>query len=403
MIPYGRHYLDEEDIESVVGVLREGWLTQGPKVAEFEQTVTDYTGAKFAVAVSSGTAGLHIACIAAGIAEGSRVYTSANTFVASANSIIYAGGEPAFCDIDPMTLNMSTDYLEDKLLSDSKIDGIIPVHFAGLPCDMVKIQEIAKTYNVPVIEDAAHAFGATYSDGGRVGNCQYSDMTVFSLHPVKGVTSGEGGVITTNDEKIYRSLLLLRSHGICKGNFDLPGVSVANSDKLYYPEDALDDNDMLNPWYYEMQVLGFNYRLTDFQSALVTSQMKKSGQFLERRKQIAALYDLLFSDVDNVTVMQNHDRYNSSLHLYVLEINFKKIAKSRGEVMRRLFEKDIGTQVHYIPVPFQPYYANLGFNRNDYPIVQSYYDQALSIPIYFGLSDEQVKFVAEQIKTIVSV
>jgi len=401
MIPYGKHYLDEEDIQSVVAVLREGWLTQGPKVAEFEQKVSDYTGAKYAVAVSSATAGLHLACLAAGITKGDRVYTSANTFTASANCIMYVGGDPAFCDINPKTLNMSTEYLENKLLSDSKVDGIIPVHFAGLPCDMVKIKEISEKYNAPVIEDAAHAFGASYPDGGRVGNCEYSDMTVFSLHPVKGVTSGEGGIVTTNNEKTYRSLLRLRSHGICKGNFDLPGVSVADSDKLFYPEDALDNNGQLNPWYYEMQELGFNYRLTDFQSALALSQMEKSEKFLTRRKEIARTYDHYFSDVDNLKIMQGHDRQNSSLHLYVLEIDFKKLGKSRGEVMRQLFEKNIGTQVHYIPVPFQPYYANLGFNRKDYPEVQSYYDQALSIPIYYSLSDEQVKFVADEIKAIV--
>ncbi|ALP53203.1 UDP-4-amino-4,6-dideoxy-N-acetyl-beta-L-altrosamine transaminase [Candidatus Tenderia electrophaga] len=400
MIPYGKHYLDEDDIESVVKVLREGRLTQGPKVAEFEQAVADYTGATFAVAVSSGTAGLHLACIAAGITSGCHVYTTANTFVASANSILYAGGQPNFCDIDPETLNMSTGYLEEKLQSTRKLDGIIPVHFAGLPCDMVKICEIADSYDAPVIEDAAHAFGATYPEGGRVGNCQYSDMTVFSLHPVKGVTSGEGGVITTNNEKIYRKLLRLRSHGICKGNFDLPGVSVADSDVLYYPDDALYDG-KLNPWYYEMQELGFNYRLTDFQSALVLSQLKKAEPFLARRKEIAAMYDELFEGVDSITVKQKHDRYNTSLHLYVLEIDFEKVGRARGQVMRDLFEKNIGTQVHYIPVPFQPYYAKLGFKREDYPVTQSYYNKALSIPIYYGLTDDQVKFVADEIIDIV--
>jgi UDP-4-amino-4,6-dideoxy-N-acetyl-beta-L-altrosamine transaminase len=401
MIPYGKHYLDEDDIQAVVEVLREGWLTQGPKVAEFEQAVAEFTGAKYAVAVSSGTAGLHIACLAGGIGQDSIVYTSSNTFVATANAVLYAGGQPRFCDIEPHTLNLSPDYLEAKLADDPRFDCVIPVHFAGLPCDMERIKGIADKHGAKIIEDAAHAFGATYPNGGKVGDCRYSDMTVFSLHPVKGVTSGEGGIITTNDDAIYRNLLRLRSHGICKGNFDLPGVSHSDSDKLYYPEDALHD-DKLNPWYYEMQELGFNYRLTDFQSALVLSQMKKSDVFLRRRKEVAALYDELFKDVQHVEVKQNHNRIDTSLHLYVIEIDFSALGLARGDVMRELVEKEIGTQVHYIPVPFHPYYAKLGFKRKDFPVTQSYYDKALSIPIYYSLTNDEVRFVADEISQLVS-
>jgi len=400
MIPYGSHFLDDDDIDAVVEVLRNGWLTQGPKVAEFEKLVASYTGANYAVAVSSGTAGLHLACLAAGVNEDSRVYTSANTFVATANAVLYAGGQPQFCDIDPDTLNMSIDCLEQKFASGEQINGVIPVHFAGLPCDMARIKSIADQYATFVIEDAAHAFGATYLDGSRVGNCKYSDMTVFSLHPVKGVTSGEGGLITTNDEALYRHLLSLRSHGICKGNFDFPGISKAGQGDLINLDDALVDGE-LNPWYYEMQELGFNYRITDFQCALATSQVKKAEKFLARRRELADLYDKLLQGAQAITVKQLGTRQQSSLHLYVIEIDFEALKMSKGAFMRELASKEIGTQVHYIPVPFQPYYADKGFHREDFPAAKHYYDRALSIPIYFGLSDEQVEFVVNEISSVV--
>lgn len=401
MIPYGKHFIDDADISSVVEVLRKGWLTQGPKVAEFEKAVAKFTGAKYAVAVSSGTAGLHIACLAANIGQESVVYTSSNTFVASANAVLYAGGKPHFCDIEPKTLNLSPDYLEKKLQNDSRLDCIIPVHFAGLPCDMKRIKSIADNKRAKIIEDASHAFGATYSNGNKVGNCSYSDMTVFSFHPVKGITSGEGGIVTTNDYDIYRKLLLLRSHGITKGDSKMQSGVHKDDVSFFFSEDASHEN-KINPWYYEMQELGFNYRLTDFQCALVLSQMKKTEMFLKRRKAIALIYDDLFKDNEHIIVKQKHNRLESSLHLYVIEIDFSSIGTSRGNFMRELAKKNIGTQVHYIPVPFHPYYANLGHKREDFPISKEYYDKALSIPMYYSLSDDEVFYVATEIKKLVA-
>ncbi len=396
MIPYGQHYIDEDDIEEVIKVLKSGTLTQGPVIYEFEKTLAKQVGSKYAVAVSSGTAALHLACMAADIGPNNKVYTSANTFVASANSVLYTGGKPQFTDIDPDTLNMSPESLLSHVTNEPGIDAVIPVHFAGLPCDMESINYIARKHNAKIIEDASHALGAIYPSGKYVGSCEYSDMTVFSLHPVKGVTAGEGGVITTNDYSIYLRLLQLRSHGICKGNFDIPGISEGD-DALIYQEEAIDKG-KLNPWYYEMQELGFNYRITDFQCALALSQLKKINKFIERRKKIAEIYDKELAKLPFVTLTQTSSRNNSSLHLYVIRIDFEKLGKSRGQVMRELFDKNIGTQVHYIPVPFHPYYAERGFKRDDYPITKDYYYQALSIPIYYELKDDMLSEVLFALK-----
>ncbi len=398
MIPYGKHYLDEEDIQSVVEVLRNGWLTQGPKIKELEVEVSNYVGAKYAVAVSSGTAALHLACLAIDVGADSKVVTSTNTFVASANCVRYAGGTPIFCDIDPHTLNLDINCFEDLSQSVSDIDAVIPVHFGGLPCDMALISKVSAKNGIRIIEDASHAFGATYENGSRVGNCQYSDMTVFSLHPVKGITAGEGGIITTNSEEIYNRLQLLRSHGICKGNFDLPGVSEPGDD-LIYQDKAIEDG-VLNPWYYEMQSLGFNYRITDIQCALVLSQLNKVDKFLERRREIVRLYDEQLDGFKHLVCMQRHSRNQSSNHLYVVRINFSEIGKTRGQVMRQLFDKGIGTQVHYIPVTRQPYYNNLGYKSQDYQNSEEYYSEALTIPVYYELSNKQVEKVVQSLKEV---
>ncbi|MFK5893415.1 MAG: UDP-4-amino-4,6-dideoxy-N-acetyl-beta-L-altrosamine transaminase [Pseudomonadota bacterium] len=398
MIPYGKHYLDDDDIQSVVNVLKDGFLTQGPKVAEFEKVLADKVGVKYAVAVSSGTAALHLACLAAEIGKGSVVYTSANTFVASANCVLYVGGKPEFCDIDEKTLNMSPEFLAEHASNHGGMDAVIPVHFGGTPCDMDAIKMVADKYNATVIEDASHAFGARYPNGNLVGNCEYSDMTVFSLHPVKGVTAGEGGVITTNDNSLYKRLLSLRSHGICKGNFDLPGVSIGDG-SLVYQDEAVDDG-VLNPWYYEMQELGFNYRITDFQCALALSQLTKVDKFLQRRREIASIYDHQLVDFSDVTMTQVESRALSSLHLYVLRIDFEAIGKKRGQVMRDLFDRDIGSQVHYIPVPFHPFYAEKGYKMSDFPETEKYYRQALTIPIYYGLSDDSVEEVIGALREV---
>jgi UDP-4-amino-4,6-dideoxy-N-acetyl-beta-L-altrosamine transaminase len=400
MIPYGKHYLDEDDIAAVAEVLRSGWITQGPKIPELESVVASYVGSRYAVAVSSATTALHLAYLAAGLNAESKVVTSNNTFVASANCVRYGGGMPVFCDIDPHTLNLSADCVEELVRKDPAINAIIPVHFGGLPCDMEAISAVAQKNGISVIEDASHAFGATYQDGSKVGNCKYSMMTVFSLHPVKGITAGEGGIITTNSEEVYDHLLSLRSHGICKGNFDIPGISLPGDD-LIYQDEAIEDG-KLNPWYYEMQELGYNYRITDIQCALVLSQLNKLGRFLERRREIANLYDTLLDGVEHLTLTQTGTRGLSSNHIYVTRIDFQAIGKSRAQIMRQLSAKGIGTQVHYIPVTRHPYYNSLGFDPRHYPESEKYYRQALTIPLYFGLTNEEIGDVVLNLKEVLS-
>lgn len=399
MIPYGKHYVDEDDIEAVVSVLREGMLTQGPKVDELEKHIASTVSAKYAVAVSSGTAALHLACMVSDVDVDSIVYTSANTFVASANCVRYVGGLPRFCDIDQDTLNMSVGDLEARVAASGNLDVVIPVHFAGTPCEMKEIANLAKKYGAMVIEDASHALGGRYKSGEMIGSCVYSDMTVFSLHPVKGVTAGEGGVITTNNEILYKRLLSLRSHGICKGNFDYPGISFGD-DSLIKSGDAFDDGE-LNPWYYEMQELGYNYRITDIQCALAKSQMKKLDRIIDRRRNIVAVYDVELKSHPYLRSVQKEHRDNSAHHLYVIRVDFQAIGKSRRNVMQQLAAQGIGSQVHYIPVPFHPYYESLGFQMSDYPEASKYYQEALSIPVYFSMTDEDQKKVISSLREVI--
>ena len=400
IIPYGKHYIDEDDVRSVVDVLRCGMLTQGPKVVEFENKVANYVGAKYGVAVSNGTAALHLACMALELGKGDEVATSPNTFVATSNSILYIDAKPVFVDIDSSTLNIDINKLEQTILNSSNIKAIFPVHFAGLPCDMEKIKQLADKYNLAIVEDAAHALGAIYSDDSKVGNCQYSNMTCFSFHPVKGIAAGEGGMITTNDALLYHKLTLLRSHGITKGNFEFPGESLAD-DSLINKDEAL-ENGKLKRWYYEMQHLGYNYRITDIQCALAASQMDKIELFLERRRKIAKRYDQAFESYPNIKPLQLQGRNQSSHHIYVVSIDFAKIGMSRHQFMQKLAEQGVGSQVHYIPVVNQPYYQELGYEIEQFPVTNAYYQNTLSIPLYYGLGDSEQALVINSIKELLN-
>jgi len=398
IIPYGKHYIDEDDIQSVVDVLRQGMLTQGPKVLEFEKKIASYVGAKYAVAVANGTAALHLACMVLGLSEGDEVITSPNTFVATSNSILYVSAKPVFVDIDKQSLNIDIDQIERTILDSENIKAIFPVHFAGLPCDMERIKQLADKYNLKIVEDAAHALGATYNDGSKVGGCQYSDMTILSFHPVKGIAAGEGGMVITNDKSLYHKLTLLRSHGITKGNFEFPGIS--RPDNLLINKDEALENGELKRWYYEMQYLGHNYRITDIQCALAISQMDKIDLFLEARKSMAKFYDQAFSEVPNIIPLQGHGRNNSSHHIYVVSIDFDKIGISRHQFMQKLAEQGIGSQVHYIPVVNQPYYQAMGYNIEQLPSVNKYYQNTLSIPLYYGLTNSEQKNIVSSISLL---
>jgi len=390
MIPYGKHYIEEDDIQAVVDILRNGHLTQGPTVEAFEKAVAEYVGAKYAVAVSSGTAALHLAALTAGVCPGTSIVTSPITFIASANAGIYCGGNVLFADIDSETINMSSEALREVLLNNSNVKAIIPVHFAGLPCDMEAIKDLADNVGAAVIEDAAHGLGATYPNGKRVGCCENSLMTIFSFHPVKAIAAGEGGMIMTNDEETYRKLIRLRSHGINKldDKFDLPAQAFENGE--------------LNSWYYEMQELGFHYRITDIQCSLGLSQLKKLDSFISRRRKLVENYKNNFVITEKCRPAQSHGFEQSAHHLFVLRINFDLLKITRNKFMQNLKESGIGSQVHYIPVPMHPFYSQFGYNLDDYKNALNYYSEALSIPLFFSLEDNQQEYVIEVINSLLN-
>lgn len=383
MIPYGRQDISEEDIQSVVEVLRSDWLTQGPAVERFEQEVARYCGAKYAVAVSSATAALHIACLAAGLKPGDALWTSPNTFVASANCGLYCGAQPDFVDIDPRTYNLSVDALEEKLArAESRLPKVvIPVHFAGQSCDMEVIAELGKRYGFTVIEDASHAIGGRYRDT-RVGSCGFSDMTVFSFHPVKIITTGEGGMVLTNRQDLYEKLVRLRSHGITRD----PRFMEGGSD---------------GPWYYQQIELGFNYRITDIQAGLGASQMRRLDEFVARRRYLAERYDTLLRELPLTLPWRQPDAY-SSFHLYVVRLRLDAIGKTHRQVFEGLRQEGIGVNLHYIPVHTQPYYRRLGFKPGDFPLAEQYYREAISLPLYAGLSDTEQDSVVQALKEVLS-
>jgi len=390
ILPYGKHYIDKDDIDAVVDILKNHNLTQGKAVDSFEKAVAEYVGAKYAVAMSSWTSGLHMACLAANVGKNDCVITSPLTFVASANAAIYCDAKPIFGDIDNETLNIHPSNVEDLLKRNKNVKAIIPVHFAGLPCDMKSISAHAKKHNSMIIEDAAHALGARYDDGSMVGCCKYSDMTGFSFHPVKSIAAGEGGMITTNDENIYNKLIRIRSHGINK-----LGDVFVNTDMAY-------TNGYLNPWYYEMQELGYNYRITDIQCALGKSQLKKLPGFIKKRIELAKIYDQAFSKLKNVSIVHSKYRENSSHHLYILRINFKACKISRAELMLKLREEKILTQVHYMPVTSHPFYQELGYKTSDFKETEKYYEEALSIPLFYSLTYKEQNKVIDLIIKLLS-
>jgi perosamine synthetase len=391
LIPYGKHNVTWGDALRVLWQIRFRSLTQGVQIEKFEEAVAKAVGAKYAVAVSSATAGLHLAALAIKLPQGSKVITSPISFVASSNSLLYAGYTPEFLDIDPNTLNLDIELIEDRLKQNSEIKGILPVHFAGLPCDMEKISKIALEHDLWVIEDAAHALGATYTNGDKVGSCTYSDMTVLSFHPVKSITTGEGGMITTNNYDLYKSLLRLRSHGINKLDDQFQNQILSKS------------LNSANPWYYEMIELGFNYRMTEIQAVLGISQLKRLDKFMFKRNKKVKKYFEMLEFINGVRIAQNSDLKNSANHILVVRIDFTKLKISRASFMKSLRLKGVGTQVHYIPIPLQPYYESLGYSFLNIPEAMAYYQECLTLPLFPDLKVSELKKVVGEITKLLKV
>jgi UDP-4-amino-4,6-dideoxy-N-acetyl-beta-L-altrosamine transaminase len=375
LLPYGRQWLEEDDRQAVMRVLEGDFITQGPAIAAFERAVADYVGAKYAVAFCNGTAALHGACFAAGIGPGDEAITSPITFLASSNCVLYQGGRPVFADIRPDTYNIDPDAVE-RLITD-RTKAIIPVDFTGQPAEMDRIMALAKERNLVVIEDAAHALGASYG-GRKVGTI--ADMTMFSFHPVKHITTGEGGMIVTDSEVYYRKLLLFRNHGMTR-----------NSDEL-------ERND--GPWYYEMRALGYNYRMTDIQAALGLSQLRKLDKFIGIRRDIAKTYTEAFAGVPGLIVPCQHPQAESSWHLYVLRFQPEYFRASRREIFEALRAENIGVNVHYIPVYRQPYYRSLGYASSDCPNAERYYETAVTLPLFAKMTAGDVQDVVGSVRKV---
>lgn len=394
-IPYGRQWIDENDIQAVVRTLRTDRITQGLKVEEFENALAEYCGAKYAVAVNSGTSALHIACLAAGVGHSDEVITSPITFVASANCAVYCGARPVFADIDPDTYNISAKEIEQRISKHTK--GLIPVHFAGQSCDMEVIYQVVraaeKKYGrkIFIIEDACHALGSKYKDK-RVGSCAFSDMSVLSFHPVKHITTGEGGAVVTNDEALYKKLRRLRSHGIT----NTPGEFVHND--LAFQRSVVSHQPLMNPWYYEQVDLGYNYRITDIQCALGLSQLKKLHKYRERRRKIVNMYNKAFSSIESIQIPFESEECDSNFHLYVLLFNFDQIGIERPQFMMELKKRGIQTQVHYIAIHTQPFYQEkFGTKWGDFPNAEQYYQKCLSIPLFPAMTELDVEMVINEI------
>lgn len=379
--PYGRQSINQDDIDSVVSILKSDFLTQGPIVGQFEEAIVKYCKSKYAVAVNSATSALHLSCLALGVGKGDLVWTTPITFVASANCVLYCGGTIDFVDIDPLTYTMSVEKLEEKLIN-AKASGqlpkvVIPVHLCGQSCDMEGIAKLSKEYGFKIIEDASHAIGAKYK-GEPVGNCKYSDITVFSFHPVKIITSGEGGMAVTNNLNYFAQMQRLRSHGITRDPREM----------THAPD---------GPWYYQQIELGFNYRMTDIHAALGLSQLKRLDEFVERRHSIAKLYFQLLKDSEFILPYQKDESY-SSFHLFVIKTGNLN-SSIHKEVFERLKSNGILVNLHYIPVYHHPYYHKFGFKAADFPESEKYYNEAISLPIYFELNDNDVSYIVNKLTT----
>ena len=372
MIPYGKQDINQSDINATISVLKSDFLTQGPQVPLFEKIVADYCVARYGVAVNSATSALHIACLSLGLCKGDWLWTSPNSFVASANCGLYCGGKVDFVDIDPLTYNLSSKELEKKLIQakkDNKLPKIvIPVHFAGQSCNMKKIYSLSKEYGFKIIEDASHAIGGKYLDQ-PVGSCQYSDITIFSFHPVKIITTAEGGLATTNNTELAERMQLLRSHGVTRDSSLMTKLSEGD-------------------WYYQQVDMGFNYRMTELQAALGVSQMQRLDEFVAKRHTLQERYDSLLSNLPIVKPYQGQDSY-SALHLYPIQIDLEKTGKRRKQIFDEFRESDIGVNVHYIPIHTQPYYQQFGFREGDFPNAEGYYNGAISIPLFHTMTSKQ--------------
>jgi len=410
MIPYGRQEITQKDIDAVVEVLQSDFITQGPKVPEFEQAVTDKVAAKHAVAANSATSALHLACRALGVGEGDWVWTSPITFVASANCARYCGAEVDFVDIDPYTYNMSVNALENKLAKAEQAGRlpklVIPVHLCGQSCEMAAIANLAGRYGFSVIEDASHAIGGYYRNE-PIGNCRYSDITVFSFHPVKIITTGEGGMAVTNHEDLAERMTLLRSHGITR-NISLTGnhraqtlESQAASDPkhsdVYSLNTSTKDMSSVPSYYYEQIDLGYNYRMTDLQAALGLQQLERLDEFVAKRHELAKKYDRKLAGLPIVTPFQHPDTY-SALHLYPIRLRLTRIKITRREVFEELRRQGIGVNVHYIPVHLQPYYQGMGFKPGIFPEAEKYYQEAITLPLFPGLSEKDQMRVCQMLR-----
>ena len=376
-LAYGKQKIDEDDINSVVKVLKGDYLTTGPIVSEFENSVAKYVGTKYAVAVSNGTAALHMACYAAGISEGDEVLVPAITFAASSNCVLYCGGKPVFIDIDPKSYNIDINKIKEKITNKTK--AIIPVDFAGQSVDMDSILKIAEEYNLIVIEDAAHALGSEYKNE-KVGSKAH--MTEFSFHPVKPITTGEGGVVVTNSKELYEKMILFRSHGITR-NIEL-----------------MTENQ--GPWYYEQIDLGYNYRLTDIQSALGLSQIKKLDDFILKRREIVNKYNEAFKELEEIVTPFENEYSKSGYHIYVLLLNLDKLKCGRKEIFEALQAENIGVNVHYLPVYLHPYYKKLGYKKGECPVAEDIYNRMITIPLFPSMRDNDSKDVIEAVKKVLN-